>query len=337
MTLLEAHGVKLTKQLEFRGSSAWYTGAYGELPQNQKVGVFVELDNSEKSGLGMPLPKGTLRVYKADQSGAQQFVGEDAIESHAARRETPRQARRRVRRRRGSQADGIQGARQLHERERVGDRAQKSQRRRGHGVRHRARQRRLGDRELEPVCREEGRADVRVHGAGSGARRDQGELPSEGAMVLKTSFEKTRRGFRQAMCALTAGAALVAGPVRADTPTKVSGDADRKQVTITVYNQGFGLVREVRELKDLGKGRVALEFRDVACDDSTRNGSRQSARRRLQRARAELPLRSAHARKAARKVRRSQRARVPLPRGHGQRRRGRREAALRRQRADSCR
>jgi hypothetical protein len=80
VTLLEARGVSLKKKLEFRGASYWYTGAYGDLPKNQKVSVFVELMNDEKSGLGMPLPKGTLRVYKADQSGAQQFVGEDAID-----------------------------------------------------------------------------------------------------------------------------------------------------------------------------------------------------------------------------------------------------------------
>jgi hypothetical protein len=80
VTLLEAHGVKIKKKLEFRGYDYWYRGLYGELPQNQKVGVFVELDNSEQSGLGMPLPKGTVRVYKADQSGAQQFVGENVID-----------------------------------------------------------------------------------------------------------------------------------------------------------------------------------------------------------------------------------------------------------------
>jgi hypothetical protein len=28
----------------------------------------------------MPLPKGIVRVYKADQSGAQQFIGEDQID-----------------------------------------------------------------------------------------------------------------------------------------------------------------------------------------------------------------------------------------------------------------
>ena len=58
-----------------------------------------------------------------------------------------------------------------------------------------------------------------------------------------------------------------ASPVAAaptTTRTHVSGDADRKQVSITVYNQNFGIVREVRELAQLGTGRVALEFRDVA-------------------------------------------------------------------------
>ena len=30
--------------------------------------------------MGMPLPKGTLRVYKADHSGMKQFVGEDHID-----------------------------------------------------------------------------------------------------------------------------------------------------------------------------------------------------------------------------------------------------------------
>ena len=38
---------------------------------------------------------------------------------------------------------------------------------------------------------------------------------------------------------------------------------DRREVTITVYNQNFGLVREVRDFR-LGRGRIALEFGDVA-------------------------------------------------------------------------
>ncbi|MEE9552952.1 MAG: DUF4139 domain-containing protein [candidate division Zixibacteria bacterium] len=45
-----------------------------------KVKVNLEFVNSEKHGLGMPLPKGKLRVYKADKDGALQFVGEDRID-----------------------------------------------------------------------------------------------------------------------------------------------------------------------------------------------------------------------------------------------------------------
>jgi hypothetical protein len=87
VSLLEAHGVELRKKLVFRGNDSWFRSRIGELPKNQKVSVLVELENSEKRGLGMPLPKGTVRVYKADASGAQQFVGEDSID-HTPRDET---------------------------------------------------------------------------------------------------------------------------------------------------------------------------------------------------------------------------------------------------------
>lgn len=43
------------------------------------VRVEMEFKNSEEKGLGMPLPEGIIRVYKQDQSGALQFVGEDRI------------------------------------------------------------------------------------------------------------------------------------------------------------------------------------------------------------------------------------------------------------------
>ena len=47
---------------------------------NQKVAVLLEIKNSAENRLGMPLPKGKVRVYKADASGSQQFIGEDWIE-----------------------------------------------------------------------------------------------------------------------------------------------------------------------------------------------------------------------------------------------------------------
>jgi len=79
VTLLEAHGIKVRKKLVFRGQDWWFRGQFGE-SKNQKVSVFVEFENKEADGLGMPMPKGTVRVYKADSAGAQQFVGEDAID-----------------------------------------------------------------------------------------------------------------------------------------------------------------------------------------------------------------------------------------------------------------
>lgn len=47
---------------------------------NPKVGVFVTFRNEEKSGLGIALPKGKVRVYKRDDDGKEQFVGEDEID-----------------------------------------------------------------------------------------------------------------------------------------------------------------------------------------------------------------------------------------------------------------
>jgi hypothetical protein len=53
-----------------------------------KVGVFVEFDNKGE-GLGVPLPKGVIRLYKRDSQGNAQFVGEDRID-HTPKNETVR-------------------------------------------------------------------------------------------------------------------------------------------------------------------------------------------------------------------------------------------------------
>jgi len=89
LSLMQAAGIPLRKKLLLAGRPSWYRGQYGTLTQNEKVAVILEFDNSEKAGLGIPLPKGTVRVYKQDRSGAEQFVGEDAID-HTPRDETIR-------------------------------------------------------------------------------------------------------------------------------------------------------------------------------------------------------------------------------------------------------
>ena len=54
----------------------YYDGAN----QGTAVQVKLEFKNSENQGLGIPLPKGKVRVYKEDSSGKQQFIGEDSID-----------------------------------------------------------------------------------------------------------------------------------------------------------------------------------------------------------------------------------------------------------------
>jgi hypothetical protein len=90
VSLLEADGIKIDKKLIFYGQQYWFRGQYGQIQSNQKVGVYLDFKNEQSNKLGMPLPKGTLRVYKADKSGAKQFVGEDQIDH------TPRDEKIRV-------------------------------------------------------------------------------------------------------------------------------------------------------------------------------------------------------------------------------------------------
>lgn len=89
VALLSASGVPAHKELVLRGADYYYQSSYGDLGQKMKIGVFIEFDNKESARLGMPLPKGILRVYKKDNSGNAQFVGEDSID-HTPKNETVR-------------------------------------------------------------------------------------------------------------------------------------------------------------------------------------------------------------------------------------------------------
>ena len=89
VALLSASGVPARKELVLRGADYYYSGQFGEIGTKMKVGVFVEFDNKEASKLGMPLPKGVLRVYKKDSQGNAQFVGEDNID-HTPKNESVR-------------------------------------------------------------------------------------------------------------------------------------------------------------------------------------------------------------------------------------------------------
>ncbi len=91
VSLLSASDIALTKKLIFSSAPEWFHADYaqGGLP-SQKIGVYLDVPNKQQNHLGMPLPKGTVRVYKSDQNGQKQFIGEDSIDH------TPRDEKLRI-------------------------------------------------------------------------------------------------------------------------------------------------------------------------------------------------------------------------------------------------
>jgi hypothetical protein len=80
ISLVTADNIPVKKELLYYGAQYYYYNRYGEAVTNQKVGVYVEIRNRKEDNLGIPLPKGTVRVYKRDSEGSLQFIGEDSID-----------------------------------------------------------------------------------------------------------------------------------------------------------------------------------------------------------------------------------------------------------------
>jgi hypothetical protein len=89
ISLLSAERIPLRKEYVYRGAAQYYTSRYRQLESDKKVGVHIEFENREEDNLGMPLPAGTVRLYKADHEGSLQFLGEDSID-HTPKDETVR-------------------------------------------------------------------------------------------------------------------------------------------------------------------------------------------------------------------------------------------------------
>jgi hypothetical protein len=90
ISLLTASNLPVEKYLAVEGQPYYYRNPAGmgnAIPQPVKV--YYRFTNDEKSGLGIPLPAGTVRVYQADSSGGTQFAGEDTI-THTPKDETVR-------------------------------------------------------------------------------------------------------------------------------------------------------------------------------------------------------------------------------------------------------
>jgi hypothetical protein len=71
ISLFEASNIKITKKYLLTSGANDETG-------EQKASVMIELENKEGNNLGMPMPKGRVRIYKADGETSE-FIGEDKI------------------------------------------------------------------------------------------------------------------------------------------------------------------------------------------------------------------------------------------------------------------
>lgn len=83
ISLFESEGVNVVKKFLYRSGGPI---VYSRFPEaKNKVAVIVEFENKENNNLGMPMPKGKVRVYKSDGKTVE-FIGEDLID-HTPREE----------------------------------------------------------------------------------------------------------------------------------------------------------------------------------------------------------------------------------------------------------
>ena len=88
VSMLNATGFPVQKRYVVDGQAFFYRNPlHPGSAQKDVVQVYYALRNETKSGLGMPLPSGTVRVYQPDSQGGLQFVGEDHID-HTPKDET---------------------------------------------------------------------------------------------------------------------------------------------------------------------------------------------------------------------------------------------------------
>ena len=76
-----------TKQLElYPPQNVKASGIYEYYAWADGVNSVIKFKNTEENGIGKPLPKGVIKVYKQDTDGNLEFIGEDSID-HTGRNE----------------------------------------------------------------------------------------------------------------------------------------------------------------------------------------------------------------------------------------------------------
>ena len=202
--------ISSNKRLVLRGEPAYFRDADAARRIAQtKVAVSLEFENSEKRKLGMPLPKGIVRVYKRDKAGGRQFLGEDEIDH------TPRDEKVRIR---VGDAFDVVGERKQMDYKVIGSCRSESawqidlrnhKDERGRGRRDRARRRATGRSCRRASKADEGRrAHLQLPRPGAGARQRQGRVPRARSLVLDAPAHARGRSSEASPSAARGRAAL---------------------------------------------------------------------------------------------------------------------------------
>ena len=81
VSMLGATGVPVQKRYVVDGQAFYYHNAqHPGAPIKDDVQVYYQFRNEQKTGLGVPMPAGIVRVYQSDSKGGTHFIGEDRID-----------------------------------------------------------------------------------------------------------------------------------------------------------------------------------------------------------------------------------------------------------------
>ena len=81
MSLFNADKILTTKKYVFDSQTAELASTRDNSEEQvRKVATKLEIQNKKDNQLGMPLPKGRVRIFKKDKDGALQLIGEDEID-----------------------------------------------------------------------------------------------------------------------------------------------------------------------------------------------------------------------------------------------------------------
>jgi len=185
ISLLDAPDIAIKKELRFYGASQYYRSQLGTPISNQKVGVFLEIENTEKHRLGIPLPKGTVRSTRRRPTRA--------CSSSARTRSITRRRTRRSRSRWARRSTWWGSARSATGRRSPGTCTRPSgtwssgtTRRRMRTSRSSSPCRRLGDRQEQPPVHQDRGAHPAIRGEDPQERQGDGELSGANALVSRT-------------------------------------------------------------------------------------------------------------------------------------------------------